>query len=784
MLKSYFKIAVRNLYRNRTYSFINIFGLGLGFATGFIMLLWVHNEYSMNRYHKNADRIYQVNARLKFGAEMNVWEHVPAPVTLYAREAISDIEKMVRVRINADKQPVKFDDKVFVEEKYGYSENELFEVFDFPVVKGNSKEPLAKGLSVVLTESTAKKYFGNGNPIGKIIRFRDTTCQVSAVMKDLPSNSSLQFDLLFSLDVARAKFRGNGQWKTIDQDWGNYSYSTFCLFRKNVGTAKASQLIFSALKKVYPETSVTEFPFRPLKDVYLYKTDGTKGRIILVEIFFIVAIFVLLIASINYINLVTAKATQRIKEIGIRKIVGAERQQLFWQFFIETGVLLFLAALVSVVLVQFFLPLYQQISNSTIPLTLENQQVWKVGIFIFFGIWLITGSYPALLLSSFKPLKSLKAEGVLSKTGLLRKTLVVMQFVVSLILLLGTVFIHRQMNFLQNHELGLNTDNVLIFPYWRLKDAEIFKNEIRQIAGVKESAVTNFSLFDGGTTTTGIEWPGKKKDEEITIARFDVDSSFMKFFHLSLKQGRGFERTTAGTNDFILNETAVKKMGLANPVGTPIKFNGQDGNVIGVVKDFYFESFHKELGAAIFQNFPENASNLYVRVQPERTKQVIASAEKIWKHYENTLPLEYFFLDEQINHQYDKENRARKLFDAFSFITLFISCLGLFGLATHSAERRVKEIGIRKVLGASLRNIATLLSKEFIVLVLIAMFVAIPIVYMGMNKLLQYFAYRISLQWWVFALACFGALFLAVCTVSVQAVKAGMANPVKSLKTE
>jgi len=787
MFKNYFKIAFRSIKKNKTYSFINVFGLGLGLATAFILLLWVNNEYSMNKYHTHSNRIYQLNAKIKSGTDPVIWENTPAPLVGVAKESISSIEKIARLQSNYGfKQAVKYNGNVFIEDKIGYTENELFDIFDFSVKLGDPREPFSKGLSVIITESTAKKYFGDENPIGKIISFRDTTIQVSAVLKDFPANSSIQFNMLFSLDIVRAKFRGRGQWKTMDQDWNNSNYSTFCLMKKDANLEEAATVFQGALKKVYPEDAGTQYLFRPLKNMYLYKTDGSKGRIILVEIFFMIAIFVLLIACINYINLVTARATQRVKEISIRKIVGAGKLQLFWQFFIETGVLLCFAVFAALLLADLMLPLYRQVSGNSVTYDLSSWRILKVLLEIVACVWLLTGLYPALLLSSFKPLQSLKGIGFLSNVGFVRKSLVVLQFVVSITLLLTTVVIHRQMDYVQNKDLHINIDNTLVLPVWKLKgqDAVAFREELNQLSYVKETTVSSASLFEGANSSTDIEWPGKQKDDKLVITQFDVDKNFMQFFHAKMKEGTDFEKVSPGSKNFILNETAVKKMGLQDPVGQTIKFHSEAGVVIGVIEDFYFEGYQRELAPAILEYNPDETSVVYARIQQKDAQKAIASAQSIWKKYESTLPLEYAFLDANFAKQYDKETRASKLFDAFALITLLISCLGLFGLATHSAERRVKEIGIRKVLGADIRHITLLLTKEFVVLVLLAIIVAVPVVWVGMDKLLDYFIYRISLQWWVFLVACAGAVFIALLTVGVQAVKAGVANPVKSLRTE
>lgn len=785
MLTNYVKIAWRNLLRNRLYSVINIFGLGLGLAVGFVLLYWVNNEHTMNAFHKKADRIYQVDAKFNYG-EISYTQNTPAPVAAYAREHITDIEKVVRIRSNFFKQPVIADDRIFVETKIGYTENEFFAIFDFPIIKGSSQKPLGEGLTAVLTESVARKYFGNENPIGKMVRFRDTTLQVTAVMKDFPANSSIQYDILFSMELQKLRFRGNGEWKTIDADWGNYDYSTYALLKDGGDTARAAKNIREALLQANHEAKATTFPFRPLKDIYLYNADGSKGRLVMVQIFMLIGIFILLIAAINYINLVTARATQRIKEISMRKIMGAEKMQLFAQFFCETGLLILLSLLSGLVLIQLFLPIYQQVTDTAFHVDLFNWQLWKVLLMLVGGIWVLSGIYPAFLLSGFRPVQALRGLGIFANTGLIRKSLVVLQFVVSISLVLGTVFTHRQMKFMRESDLHLNTEQVVVFETWRMKGngSQEFTNEVNHLAGVTASTITNASLFDYFNSSQDLDWPGKTKEFKMQIADMQVDKNFMSFFGIKMKEGRGLETVSGNNPLWILNETAIRKMGLKDPIGQTVKYHGNPGTIIGVAEDFHFQSMHYEMMPALIQYSPENGGILYLRVQPQHANSLVAAAEKIWKKFEPALPMEYHFLNDQIAQQYDREIKASRLFDAFAIVTMLISCLGLFGLTTYSAERRIKEIGIRKVLGAGVGRIALMLSTGFIKLVIIATIIAVPVVWYCMNKILQDFAYRTSLSWSVFALTALAAIGLALLTMSFQAIKAGMSNPVKSLRTE
>lgn len=785
MLRNYLAVALRNLRKNKLYSLINILGLGLGLATGFVMLVWVYNEYSMNRYHRNADRIYQINAHLQSGNDETVWENTPAPVTPFIRENLSEVEEVARLGHSGVKMAVGYLNKNFVEDRIGYTENEFFRVFDFPVVAGDSRQPLAPGLSVVLTEKTAKKYFGGDDPIGKVLRFRDTSFTVSAVIRDFPVNSSIQFDLLFTLDLIRLKFRGNGQWKTIDTDWGNYNYWTFCLLKPGASTGHVSAALLGALKKANPEASMKDFPLRPLSKLYLYQADGSKGRIILVELFLLIAIFVLLIASINYINLVTARATQRVREIGIRKVVGAERRHLTWQFFIETGVLLLLAALTAAALMKWLLPVYQQASGNFEGYDLTDWRLLKILLITLGIVWLITGLYPAVLLSSFNSIDSLKGKVMLARTSLIRKSLVVLQFFVSIVLILGTVFIHMQMDYIQHKDMHLDSQNVMVFPLYRMKDkGGEFATALKQQSYVRDVTTASSSLFEGSNTTTDIEWTGKRSGEDMWIAQFEVDSNFVRFFHTEIREGKGFENLSSGGNEFVLNETAIRKMGLKNPVGQTIRFHEQPGTIIGVVKDFHFESLHAPIMPAILRFSNESPVFIYARIGQKDAQKLIAFAENFWKKVEPVLPLEYAFVDDQLARQYDKETRAARLFDAFALITMFISCLGLFGLATHAAERRIKEIGIRKVLGADVPGLSMLMAREFVILVSIAIVLAVPVVWICMDRLLNFYAYRIQLSWWVFAVVCLASAVVAIGTVSFQAVRAALVSPVRSLRTE
>jgi putative ABC transport system permease protein len=442
--------------------------------------------------------------------------------------------------------------------------------------------------------------------------------------------------------------------------------------------------------------------------------------------------------------------------------------------------------LTAFVLIQVLIPVYGSITDTNFHINIFNWQLWKVLLMMIGGIWLLSGLYPALLLSSFRPVQALRGTGIFANTGLIRKSLVVLQFVVSISLALGTIFIHRQMSFIRNTDLALNPNQVIVFETWRLKGngPTEFKDQLERMAGVTNHTIANASVFDGINSNMSIEWPGMTEENKFQIADFQVDKNFLQFFEIKMKEGIGLDNVSAGSKQWILNEAAVRKMGLKNPVGQPIKYRGEQGAIIGVVKDFHFRSMRDEMMPLLMQYNTEEASMLYARVTPQDTKKVIAAATQVWKKYEAIMPMDYHLLDEQIAQQYDSETKASYLFDAFAIVTMLISCLGLFGLTTYSAERRVKEIGIRKVLGAGVGRIAILLSKEFVRLVIIATVIAIPIVWYSMTRLLENFAYRTSLSWWVFALAALGAINLALITMSFQAIRAGMANPVKSLRTE
>jgi putative ABC transport system permease protein len=525
----------------------------------------------------------------------------------------------------------------------------------------------------------------------------------------------------------------------------------------------------------------------PLAQLHLYNADGTEGGIKTVRIFFIVAIVILLIACINYVNLATARATKRAKEVSIRKIVGAQLAQVFGQFMAESMVVFTLALGLALIFISLVIPLYNEIAGKTLELSLANPTVLLVIVLTMLGTIAVAGIYPAMLLSSFKPVHALKGKFSMGgSTTLFRKTLVVIQFTMSVILIISTLLIGQQLRYMRDKDLGYDKENVFLFNlrgemYSKL---DAIKAELSKETGVANVSISSGHIISLGSSTSDIEWEGKAPNERMIASQISTDKEFMDLYKLKLKEGEWFTGTKADTNKFILNEKAVKAIGLKNPVGQPFTFHSVRGTIVGVVKDFHFASLHQQIGPIVLFHNPNWYSVVNVKTTGKSAPQAIAAAERLWKQYNPEHPFEYNFMDEAFDRMYKSDQRTGKLFNIFAGIAIIISCLGLYGLATFTAEQRTKEIGVRKVLGASVGNITALLSKDFLKLVLIGNLIAWPVAWYLMHKWLENFAYQINISFWVFLLAGVLALLIALLTVSYQSIRAALSNPVKSLRSE
>jgi putative ABC transport system permease protein len=794
MLKNHFKIALRNLWRHRVFSFINITGLSVGITACFFIFMYVAFELSYDKFHTKADRIYRLVTDIKTPSET-----ITTDVTSWAfapniKADFPEVESYVRT--SGGSFLVRKGNVKFQEERTLFADSSFFKVFDFKLIKGNPKTALSAVASVVFTETAAKKYFGKADPLGQTILLsgEGIPAMVTGVMKDIPGNSQIKADMLLSMSTLTQKFN-----KGIEEQWGNYGATTYLLLKPGVN-AKTLQAKFPAfVEKRNGEESRKRQMFatlslEPLKDVYLHSKRGGQevGSISNVYIFSIVAVFILLIACINFINLTTARSVERAKEVGIRKVVGAAKGELAGQFIGESVVLCLIAFVITVILSALLLPLFNQLSGKIISAgVFSNPYYILILLGISIGIGFLAGIYPAIVLSSFKPVMVLKGRfSTGTKGNLLRKSLVVAQFSISIALIIGTIIVYNQMDFMRNRDLGFSKDQMLVMDSNGDTGKDAFQQSIRSIPGVKSVALSS-SVPGGGNNGAYSEIENKKGDLQIAnLDLYFVDFDYLNQFKIKMVAGRPFSKDFISTDTsqaMILNEEAIKLFGYSSPqqaIGRRFKQWGREGKIVGVMKDFHFRSLQEKIKPLSMRVELGGLNLVSVKVDAKNLPATLAAIESKWKQVIPNRPFSYYFLDEFFDRQYRSEQRFGKLFFNFAILAIAISCLGLLGLASYSTYQRTREIGIRKVLGASTPGIVNMLSKDFMKLVSISFVIATPVAWYFMHKWLQDFAYRIDIHWWVFAISGILAMVIALTTISFQAIKAAIANPVKSLRSE
>lgn len=792
MIKNHFKIAWRTLSKNKFYSAINISGLAVGLAASIMLLLWVQNELSYDKFNKDYRQIYLMSSVFKSNSENTTWTGVPGPLAVFAK-SIPQVQSIVRTSMDFDQNLSNKDKtKIFDGNVVGYVDNGFFNMFSFHFLKGNKAAAFPNTNSVVLTKSTAEKLFGSEDPMGKTVGFFKKYFTVTGVLNDFPENSSIRYDAVFPMSLLAQDFTengGNGAWKTIDEDLGDFTFTTYVKLQPHADVSKTGQAFSALYTKARNGEGDASFKLQNLADIHLISADGNNSALRMVQIFILVIILLLAIAGINYVNLSTARSLIRAKEVSIRKIVGAQKFQLFFQFIIETLVLFCIASVLAMVLIFLLMPLYNSISGETLSFNLSDVKVWEVTGIAVLGTLIASSIYPAILLSSFKPLESLKGK-ITSGIGMasFRKALVVFQFTISVILIVCTITMSNQMKFVKNKNLGYDKSYVFSVPLTQevVDHLGAVKNELKKQPGIINVAASDvYNLSDVSGSTGDLDWATKSPKRSIMITQISTDKDFIPTMKIKFLEGVNFTGTPADSGYYILNETAVKQMGLLPPyIGQQITFHSVKGNILGVVQDFNFKSLKEKIAPLIFFTQWNNKNILYVRTTAASAPHAIASVQAKYKKYAGNAPFSYTFLDKAFEAQYKTDQRTGTLFNVFAGIAIFISCLGLFGLATFTAQVKTKEIGIRKVLGASVSGIVKLLSKDFLKLVVIAILVATPIAWWAINKWLEGFAYRINISWWVFAVAGLLAVFIALLTISFQAIKAAVANPVESLRSE
>jgi putative ABC transport system permease protein len=791
MVKNYFKIAFRSLSKNRFYTALNIVGLSIGLFTGLLILLWVKDELSFDRYHPNADLLYRENTHLKIGDKVQVLETCPAPHAAYALREIPEVEKAVRV-VKSGTALIVHGEAAHVEKRGVFADTSFFQVFQTNMLAGNVAQPFGDMHSIVLTESFARKYFEVKDNLtaipGQVLQIDNEPVVVSAVIADFPGNTLFQYDYIRPYEYLKARFQSSDLWKSREEDWGNCDDATYFRLRPGTDISAVQHKLTDLTHAHNPLDRGTFYTLQPFTQVHLYGADGSDSGAQMVRILSMVALFILLIACINYINLATAKATKRAQEVGLRKAIGASRRQLIVQFLIESCLVFFISSVLALLLTYNLLPWCNEIADKKLRIDWSDPGIPLLMTGVLGSVLLLSALYPAFILSSFQPSHTMKGQAGSGKDGQarLRKGLVVIQFMCSSALLLAMFVISRQVNFIQTKNLGYDRENVfqinLSDRTYENRDAIL--QELRTSPGVLEATAASASILQNRILTGDTEWDGKSPDNMVKFSPMAVAPGYLSFFNMTLVAGKDFTGSGLDASSFIINETAAAQMGTDNPVGKRFKLWDTEGTVIGVVKDFHFSSLRTAIKPAVFYTNPQRLGVICVKTTSQDAPKAIAAAATVWKRFDAAYPFEYAFMDDAFDNMYRQEQRTSQLFRVFGGIALLISCLGLLGLSAFTVEQRTKEIGIRKVLGASVSNITGLLTKDFIALVLIAFLIASPLAYWTMNKWLADFAYRIDMEWWMFAAVGIIAMAIAFLTVSAQTIRAALIDPVKSLHNE
>lgn len=773
------KLIFRNIKKQKIFSFINLFGLSVGLACSILLSLWVHDELSFDTFHEHSGSIYRIIEKNEYDSGISYSTSTPDPVAPLLMSHSPEI--MDFARYWPETLTLKHGEQSY-SLRGGIIDPSFLEMFSFPIIMGDSKNPLANPESVLLSEETALKIFGEKDPLGETLQiFDNIDIKVTGILADIPHNSHLQFSFLTPLSLPK-------KLGVLMDNWASSRYFSFVRLHPSASLEEVNEKIKDLEKKHAPGGSNSELQLQPLTKIYLYGLNKT-GPIAYVYIFGLVAIFSLVLASINFINLTTARSAQRAKEIGIRKAVGANRRQIIRQLMSETICFTFAALLIAIFVVLLVLPAFNRFSGKHIDLNVlryPGEGLALLGLTLLTG--LLAGGYPAVFISSFKPVKTLKGIshfGIPGGAPGLRKVLVIFQFALSIALITCTTVIYSQLNYMRHKDLGIDVSNMVCIPVEGLADDyEMLKSELLQNTNILDITATSFPLASFAVGTSAAEWEGKKQGQRISMGLAMVDFDTFDTYRMEMAEGRPFQKefATDSTEAYIVNQTAVSAMGLLNPVGKKFSWNQRDGNIVGVVKDFHNVSLREQIRPFVFMISPSWFRYLSVKINPAAG--AISFLKEKWKQLRPEEELSYFFLDSYIEGFYRSEQRMEKVLQYFTLIAILISSLGLFGLTTYSTTQRTKEIGIRKVLGASVSRVAVLLSTEFINWLLIANVVAWPAAYFFMNMWLRNFANRINMGIWMFLFSTVLAVVIGLLTVSSQTIRTALADPVDSLRYE
>ncbi|MBS1500792.1 MAG: ABC transporter permease [Bacteroidetes bacterium] len=802
MIRNLIKTAFRNLLKNKGFTIINILGLTLGLATFLLILFYVTDELSYDRYNANADRIYRINADVKYGGNTNSFAIAPAPLAATMLSSFPEVERSTKM-IQASNIQFKKGTKNIPESKSIYAESSLFDVFTLPMIAGNPKNALNDPNSIVISERAALKYFNKTDVVGQYLTQTSGNVhyRITGVIKNIPQQSHFDFDFFLARTEKDRK---------DDKDWNSLDYNTYVMLKKGTNIpafeAKLNLLYQQRLgmknyKELLKSGNYIKLNITPLTDIHLKSNRqyelGTNNSITYVYIFSVIALFVLLIACINFMNLSTARSANRAREVGIRKVLGSSRASLIWQFLAESVIITLVAAILALLTAWALLPLFNQLSGKELSLSLNIAAgLVPVLLAIVLIVGVLAGSYPAFYLSAFQPISVLKGKVASGfKGSLFRNFLVVFQFSISIFLIIGTLVIYNQLHFIQHKDLGFNRNQVLIVKNVQvLTNPKTFKQEVTQLSGVESATLSGF-LPTGIARQPDYIFKDKAASAKNALytEKWPVDPDYIKTMGMKITAGRNFSDQFAGDSaNVVINETAARMLGyFNNPTDkilyAPEEVNGKnvvkEYHIIGMVKDFNFSSLRNNITPVVMLLRDDNG-NLSVRTNTTDMKSLVARVQNIWDKLSPDQQFEYSFMDQDFDATYKTENRTGGLFITFTALAIIIACLGLFSLAAYAAEQRTKEIGIRKVLGASVRAITAMLSKDFIKLVTISIVIAAPLAWFAMNKWLEGFAYRLAIQWWILVSAALAAIVIAFVTISFQSIKAALANPVESLRSE
>ena len=810
MFKNYFKIALRHLLNNKTFSIINILGLAIGMASFLMILLFVKGELGYDEFHEKGDRIYRMVLDRLYPGRNTEYAVIPHSYAISAKLEYPEIEASCRLFKFPGSILLKKGEEVFEEKARMWADSNFFSIFDYKLIEGEASEVLKQPNTVVLTQATAKKYFGDQNPIGKVLEIaqNDNDLIVTGICENIPENSHIGFDLVMSGSSLNNFI--------LNPNHIGFSSTTYFLLKPDTDYKKleakfpdlvtkyASGEILRNFGVTYEEYQRSGngyiYTLQPLKDIYLHSNlEGElkpPGSITRVYIFSVIALFILFIAIINFMNLATAKSAERAKEVGIRKTLGSGKKEIATQFLMEAVTINLISAFLAMVFLIFMVPFFNNLSGKELSLWTFFNPLYLLGFLIgAILIGLLAGSYPAFILTGFKPLEVLKGKLFSTQKGaFLRNSLVVTQFVISVVLIIATIVVFQQLAFIQNKALGFDKENVINIQGGFGTEAQkmqTMKDEFVRMPGVL--GVSSCSSTPG-TMYFGVSFRNAGENEKVTGRQLAVDENYVECLGMEMMDGRDFALEFADSTSVLLNETAVKSLALTDPIGKQIFSSDFSQNqeeqaftVIGVVKDFHYQSLHKNIEPLFLVN-PTGGNGLNafinVRLKGGEIMGTLQQIEQKWKQFWPETPFRFTFLDGDLTELYKAEQTSKRLFSLFSLLAIFIACMGLLGLAAYVTQKRTKEIGVRKVIGASTMQIVGLLSKDFLKLVFIALIIATPIAWFGMNRWLQDFAFAISLSWWMFILAGVIAIAIAFATVSYQSIKAAMANPIQALRDE